>query len=204
MRNKQALTTGDVAKYCGVSFRTVIRWIEGGRLNAYRLPGRGDNRIHVEEFLQFLTEHDMPIPEELTDSQRRVLVIEADLQASDNVTNLLNNVGFEVQTAQNGFDAGCCIETFSPAVVVLDMNVPGLAGDELVEYIRTRQDPQHIRILLIGQNSREDLERSVQTGADDYLQKPFTDGMLIEKVAELANAGNLLANSPYAAQSSAQ
>jgi excisionase family DNA binding protein len=51
--DKQALTTGEAAKYCGVNFRTVIRWIERGHLDAYKLPGRGDNRIPVDTFVDY-------------------------------------------------------------------------------------------------------------------------------------------------------
>ena len=62
MNNKSTLTTGDIAKYCGVNFRTVIRWIERGHLNAFKLPGGGDNRIAIPNFLSFLKEHGMPLP----------------------------------------------------------------------------------------------------------------------------------------------
>ncbi|ASP40977.1 hypothetical protein CHH28_17240 [Bacterioplanes sanyensis] len=65
MREKQALTTGEVAKFCGVNFRTVIRWIERGHLQAYKLPGRGDNRIPVNGFVEFLKDNHMPVPDEL-------------------------------------------------------------------------------------------------------------------------------------------
>lgn len=64
---KDALTTGDVAKYCGVNFRTIIRWIEKGYLDAYKLPGRGDNRIPVASFVAFLRSNNMPVPEEFKD-----------------------------------------------------------------------------------------------------------------------------------------
>lgn len=59
------LTTGEIAQHCGVNARTVIRWIKRGYLNAYQLPGRGDNRVAVEDFVNFLKAHDMPIPEGL-------------------------------------------------------------------------------------------------------------------------------------------
>ena len=36
-------TTGEIAKFVGVNFRTVIRWIERGQLDGYKLPGRGDH-----------------------------------------------------------------------------------------------------------------------------------------------------------------
>lgn len=70
MLERQVLTTGEVAKYCGVNPRTVIRWIERGHLKAYHLPGRGDSRVEVHDFLSFLREHEMPIPEELLEPSR--------------------------------------------------------------------------------------------------------------------------------------
>lgn len=65
MWEKTCLTTGEAARFCGVNFRTVIRWIKRGHLRAYQLPGRGDNRIETKEFLAFLARNEMPVPEEL-------------------------------------------------------------------------------------------------------------------------------------------
>lgn len=188
MRNKKALTTGDVAKYCGVSFRTVIRWIESGRLNAYRLPGRGDNRINVEEFLQFLSEHDMPVPNDLTDSQRRVLVVDPDVETAEHMATTLRSAGFEVETANDSFSAGSLLETFSPSVVTLDLTVPGLNGGDVLTYIRENRDQEQTRVLLVARGSVESLQATSANGADDFLQKPITDSILVDKVVELANS----------------
>ncbi len=68
---KRNLTTGDIAKLCGVNFRTVIRWIQRGHLKAFQLPGRGDNRVQVADFIEFLNENNMPIPEELQPSAKK-------------------------------------------------------------------------------------------------------------------------------------
>jgi excisionase family DNA binding protein len=54
------LTTGAVARYCGVSKVTVLRWIEKGNLAAFRLPG-GQNRIHRDDFYTFANKHSIPI-----------------------------------------------------------------------------------------------------------------------------------------------
>ena len=54
------LTTGAVAQHCGVSKVTVLRWIEQGNLNAFKLPG-GQNRIHRDDFFTFATKHNIPI-----------------------------------------------------------------------------------------------------------------------------------------------
>jgi excisionase family DNA binding protein len=54
------LTTGAVARHCGVSKVTVLRWIEQGNLTAFKLPG-GQNRIHRDDFFAFASKHDIPI-----------------------------------------------------------------------------------------------------------------------------------------------
>jgi excisionase family DNA binding protein len=54
------LTTGAVARHCGVSKVTVLRWIEKGNLTAFRLPG-GQNRIHRDDFYAFADRHNIPI-----------------------------------------------------------------------------------------------------------------------------------------------
>ena len=57
------LTTGTVAKYCGVSKVTVLRWIEKGNLVAFKLPG-GQNRIHRDDFFAFANKHGIPLKRE--------------------------------------------------------------------------------------------------------------------------------------------
>ena len=54
------LTTGTVARHCGVCKLTVLRWIEKGNLIAFRLPG-GQNRIHRDDFHAFAAKHSIPI-----------------------------------------------------------------------------------------------------------------------------------------------
>ena len=56
----QYLTTGAVARHCGVSKVTVLRWIEKGNLVAFRLPG-GQNRIYREDFYTFAAKHKIPL-----------------------------------------------------------------------------------------------------------------------------------------------
>jgi excisionase family DNA binding protein len=56
----QYLTTGTVARHCGVSKVTVLRWIEKGNLVSFRLPG-GQNRIHRDDFYTFALKHKIPL-----------------------------------------------------------------------------------------------------------------------------------------------
>lgn len=54
------LTTGAVARYCGVSKVTVLRWIKKEELAAFKLPG-GQNRIHRDNFYAFAAKYHIPI-----------------------------------------------------------------------------------------------------------------------------------------------
>ena len=60
----QYLTTGAVARYCGVSKVTVLRWIEKGNLVSFRLPS-GQNRIHRDDFFAFAAKHQIPLRNEI-------------------------------------------------------------------------------------------------------------------------------------------
>ena len=59
------LTTGEIARYCGVSKVTVLRWIDAGKLVAFRLPN-GHNRIHRDDARVFVQKYKIPMPEILT------------------------------------------------------------------------------------------------------------------------------------------
>ena len=50
---KRPLTTGQIAKYCHVTHRGVLKWVESGKLRAYRTPGK-HSRVSIEDFLHFL------------------------------------------------------------------------------------------------------------------------------------------------------
>ena len=65
------LTTGAVAKHCGVSKVTVLRWIEEGYLPTFRLP-KGHNRIHREDLHEFLKKHGNHRPMQMAEASKAV------------------------------------------------------------------------------------------------------------------------------------
>ncbi len=87
-----ALTTGQVASYCHVTYWTVIKWIKSGKLKAYKLPGE-QNRIKKEDFIEFLEEYRLPVPAELVDQgQTRVLIVDDDRAIVSLLTELLTDM----------------------------------------------------------------------------------------------------------------
>lgn len=186
MQEKRMLTTGEIAKYVGVNFRTVIRWIERGHLKSFKLPGRGDNRITIAGFMEFLRAFEMPIPEEFQNTSRRVLIVEDDLAMANAIQRTLRRANLETMIASDGFKAGAMLGTFSPMVATLDLMLPGLGGLEVLKFVRSSESLRDLKILVVSAMPQNDLDAALAAGADDILSKPFQNEELVEKVLNLA------------------
>ena len=130
--DKSALTTGEVARFCGVNFRTVIRWIERGHLEAYKLPGRGDNRIPVAEFVLFLEKNHMPIPEELLPSRAILLLwLQSDSLAGE-IAAIGRCSGWEPLVASNELQLGYLLGTHPSAGLIVNTEAAQGVIDKLL------------------------------------------------------------------------
>lgn len=188
MQPKQILTTGEIAKYCGVNFRTVIRWIERGRLKAYQLPGRGDNRVSVEDFLEFLRVNNMPVPDDFSQKDRRVLIVESDPHVARQFEGTLQQSGFQTSVASDGFQAGSLLGTFRPSVMLLDLKIPGLSAKDVVNFVRKAGGSERVKVVLVAPDTPaigSEVENVRSSGADDVLRRPFSSEELVAKVNQL-------------------
>ena len=190
--NKPLLTTGDVAKYCKVSFPTVHHWIKKGHLKAFQNPGIGNHRIDLQDFLDFLAEHNMPIPEELQDQSPRVLIVDDEVPVANAIRRQLRRAGFETEIAFDGFQAGRLLESYAPTVLTLDLDMPGLKGLDVIKQVRSSPKLDGLKILIVSAMPQVELDAALAAGADDILEKPFENKILVEKVSQLA--GILLDN----------
>jgi len=64
-----------LAKICDVNPRTVIRWIEAKKLKAFKLPGRGNNRVKHSDLLDFLVQNQIPVPSGLIVEQKNLVLL---------------------------------------------------------------------------------------------------------------------------------
>ena len=61
-KGKSVLSTGEVARICNVSSRTVQKWFDQKLISGYRIPGSKDRRIPRKELMRFMLQNDIPIP----------------------------------------------------------------------------------------------------------------------------------------------
>jgi len=102
---ERAFTTFEVAKACGVFHTTVINWVNKGKLKARVTPG-GHRRIQMPDLIDFMKRFDMPIPEDLTQKAKKILIVEDDPAVSRMLKRTLQALsGVEIQTCVGGLEA---------------------------------------------------------------------------------------------------
>lgn len=105
----------------------------------------------------------------------RILVAEDDPVSRRMLEAFLVKWGYQVVTAANGSDALRILEAEdAPSLAVLDWMMPGLEGPQICRRVREHLDHPYVYILLLtARSQKDDLLRGLESGADDYLTKPF-------------------------------
>jgi two-component system copper resistance phosphate regulon response regulator CusR len=117
----------------------------------------------------------------------RVLVVEDEPKLADYLHKGLSENGHVVDVARDGVDGRHLALTGSYDVVVLDVMLPGIDGFAVLEAIRAQSDAAVL--MLTARDAVDDRVRGLQTGADDYLTKPFAFSELLARLDALRRRG---------------
>ncbi|GMV10548.1 MAG: DNA-binding response regulator [Gemmatimonadota bacterium] len=116
----------------------------------------------------------------------RVLVVDDEPDIVALVAYHLVKAGYRVSTAGTGPDAVAQARQERPAVVVLDLMLPGMSGFEVLEQLRAEASTKDVAVLLLTARKDEpDRIKGLSLGADDYLTKPFSPQELTLRVAAI-------------------
>ncbi len=114
---------------------------------------------------------------------KSILVIDDNQEVRTIVKTVLGNFGFAVREATSGESAIQMVLAEKPDLIISDVRMPGMDGLHLLSAIRELPFTATIPfILMTGCGSHNDFRRGMTSGADDYLQKPFTPDELAEAV----------------------
>ncbi len=113
----------------------------------------------------------------------RVLIVEDDVDIADVLRRSLRNEGYEVRTSADGVEALDVAAGFTPDLVVLDLGLPGMDGVEVCR--RLRDDGDVPILMLTARSETEDRVTGLDSGADDYLVKPFERKELLARIRAL-------------------
>jgi len=184
-RQKDILTTGEVAKICNVAPRTVSKWFDSGQLRGYRIPGSKDRRIPLGALIRFMKQHHIPL-DGLQSGKTRVLVVDTASEILDVLEKvLIEQAEYEVQIAHSAFAAGVACEKFRPHVMLLDMHLGDVKAEDVVKTIRGNNDLQLTKVIAMsGKLTEGQAQHLLGQGFDSYLRKPFHVRQVIEQVED--------------------
>jgi DNA-binding response OmpR family regulator len=118
---------------------------------------------------------------------KKILIVEDE----DDVFELLNTifndpVDYEVFWAKDGHEALKIAQVEKPAMILLDVLLPGLSGYEVCRLIKSNPALSSVRVLMLsGMTQYQDYQKAQEAGADDFIAKPFSSNTLLKKVEEL-------------------
>ncbi|HEX5666601.1 MAG: phosphate regulon transcriptional regulator PhoB [Hyphomicrobium sp.] len=116
----------------------------------------------------------------------KVLIVEDEDSLVTLLSYNLQSEGYTVVHTPSGTDAVMMMQEERPDIVILDWMLPGLAGIEICRQIRARPDTKGLPVIMLTARGEEgDRIRGLQTGADDYVVKPFSVSELVARVKAL-------------------
>ncbi|MEO1309103.1 MAG: response regulator, partial [Pseudomonadota bacterium] len=107
--------------------------------------------------------------------QPTVLVVEDEPAQREVLAYNLEAEGFRVSRAENGEEALILVDEDAPDIIVLDWMLPRVSGIEVCRRLKMRNDTRDVPIIMLSARSEEvDRVRGLETGADDYVVKPYS------------------------------
>lgn len=182
------LTVATASKYCKVSSKTIINWIEAGHIPAYKTVG-GHRRIKKSDLEVFMRNQGIPVPEdEQTDGRKKILVVDDDPIIVETIVQALeeDKYDYEVISASDGFEAGLQVNHFQPHLLILDIMMPDIKGYEVCKKIKFNEETKNTKIIVLSAYLDEEKFKIMkENGADVCFSKPLPLPQLKEEVARL-------------------
>ncbi|MFZ3073011.1 MAG: response regulator [Thermodesulfobacteriota bacterium] len=191
-KSEKFYTTGEIASLSHVTINAVKKWINAGKLSAFKTPG-GHHRVRSEEFRAFLSKYRFHLAEDIFPQKYKILIVDdepavLELMKDSLASSEANSSGaYEIMTASDGYDALIKVGTFRPDILVLDINMPRLDGFEVCRRLRSGGSTKDIKILAVTAYGDEDAKKALSTGADFCMRKPLDVAAFRKRVEMLLN-----------------
>lgn len=121
---------------------------------------------------------------------KNILIIEDDKTCASELKELLKNANYEVTTIDDFEDVPSQILKINPDLVLLDINIPNMNGELVLEHLRKKSNIKVI--MLTSRNSESDELLSMSFGSDDYITKPYNPNILLLRINAVLRRGTEL------------
>ncbi len=128
---------------------------------------------------------------------QRVLIVEDEADLADLLGYNLRKAGYHTEVVHDGRTAVHRVQQSLPDLIVLDVMLPGLSGLQVARQIRTNPKTALIPILMLTAKAEElDQIAGLQSGADDYVTKPFSVKVLVARIEAMLRRARGLSTDP--------
>jgi len=185
---EEIFTVFQASKYCNVSPKTIINWIEAGHIKAYKTVG-GHRRIQRPDLEEFMRKQGIPlVGADRVEERKRILIVDDDPIIVETIVQALeeDEYDYEVISAADGFEAGIQVSHFRPHLMILDIMMPDIKGYEVCRKIKSTEETKEMKIIVLSAYlDEEKFKRMKEFGADLCFSKPLPLPQLKEEVAKL-------------------
>jgi FixJ family two-component response regulator len=130
----------------------------------------------------------------MSEARPIIYIVDDDPAVRDSVGFLVSSVGYEFVACASGQELLANLDDRRPSCVVLDVRLPGVSGLELQRELQKRETPATI-IFITGHGDIPKAVRAMRYGAIDFLEKPFDDQLLLDRIGDaLAESASALAS----------
>jgi DNA-binding response OmpR family regulator len=117
---------------------------------------------------------------------KKILVVDDETHVITSLTFVLTKEGYDVSSAENGEDALTKIQQLKPGLVFLDVMMPKKNGYEVCQEVKKDPSLHNTYIIMLTAKGQEaDREKGLNAGADEFISKPFSPMVVVNKVKEL-------------------
>ena len=123
----------------------------------------------------------------------KILIVEDDPDIAEMISYNLGKEGYGIVLTDNGEDAVARAQKEHPAIIILDIMLPGMDGMEVCRTLKQADETRHMPIIMLSARSQEtDKVVGLELGADDYVTKPFSPRELIARIRAVLRRGSAL------------
>jgi CheY-like chemotaxis protein len=159
------------------------RWTEGGSTEGMTEGIVAALRAHLDKVA---AESAQPASSREAHHSRRIVFIDDSEITREMIRAALVDAGHVVQVAENLLNFDKVLQEFQPDIILTDVNMPEIRGDEICKVLKTKYDTADIPIVLFSSKDTDELaELAQRAGADGYVSKQQGFDKLIEKIDEL-------------------
>lgn len=117
---------------------------------------------------------------------RKILIVDDEFFITRCLSYLFSKEKFEPRVAKNGREALALVAEERPDLIFLDVDMPGMSGYEVAKVLRKNPEYSDIHIIMLTAKGQEaDRQMSIESGANEYMAKPFDPRGLLRRVNEV-------------------